>query len=70
MTDPRLTRRESEVLRCLLCGAAEKAGASELGISPQTVHGHVKSIYAAHRVSSRAELMAKCLSGPAQRLTG
>jgi len=65
---PRLTPRESEVLRCLLTGAAEKAVASDLGISPQTVHGHVKSIYAAYGVSSRAELLARCLTGAAQRV--
>jgi DNA-binding CsgD family transcriptional regulator len=60
---PRLTRRESDVLRCLLSGAAEKAVAAELGISAQTVHTHVKSIYAAYGVSSRAELLVRCLGG-------
>jgi len=61
---PRLTRRESDVLRCLLAGAAEKEVAAELGISAQTVHSHVKSIYAAYRVSSRAELLVRCLGLP------
>jgi len=45
-----------------LTGAAEKAVAAELGISPQTVHGHVKAIFAAYGVQSRAELLVKCLS--------
>jgi DNA-binding CsgD family transcriptional regulator len=61
---PRLTPRESDVLRCLLAGAAEKAVAADLGISPQTVHTHVKSIYSAYGVSSRAELLAHCLTAP------
>jgi len=58
---PPLTPRQRDVLRCLLAGAAEKAVAGELGISQQTVHTHVKSIYAAYRVQSRAELLVKCL---------
>ena len=61
---PHLTPRERDVLRCLLTGATEKAVAAELGISALTVHGHVKSIYAAYRVSSRAELLVRCLGAP------
>ncbi len=61
---PLLTQRQRDVLRCLLAGAAEKAVAAELGISQQTVHTHVKSIYLAYRVQSRAELLVKCLAGP------
>ena len=57
----RLTRRERRPAG-LLTGAAEKAVAAELGISPQTVHGHVKAIFAACGVQSRAELLVKCLS--------
>jgi DNA-binding NarL/FixJ family response regulator len=59
---PPLTRGQRDVLRCLLAGAAEKAVAAELGISQQTVHTHVKSIYLAYRVQSRA--VVKCLAGP------
>ena len=36
--------------------------ASDLAISQHTVHSHVKSIYKAHRVSSRAALLVLCLS--------
>ena len=63
---PTLTPRQNDVLRCLLAGAAEKAVAAELDISQQTVHTHVKSIYAAYRVQSRAELLARCLSPTSQ----
>jgi DNA-binding NarL/FixJ family response regulator len=60
--EARLTRRESQVLGCLLRGASEKEVASDLAISQHTVHSHVKSIYKAHRVSSRAALLVRCLS--------
>jgi DNA-binding CsgD family transcriptional regulator len=59
----RLTTREREVRDRLLTGATEKAVAAALGISRETVHGYVKAIYAAHGVSSRAELLVKCLGG-------
>ena len=59
--EPRLTPRERDVLQGLLQGASEKQVAAELGISPQTVHGRVKSIYMAYGVSSRSELLVKCL---------
>ena len=49
------------MLRGLLQGASEKQVAAELGISPQTVHGRVKSIYLAYGVTSRSELLVKCL---------
>jgi DNA-binding CsgD family transcriptional regulator len=58
--EPRLTPRERDVLRGLLQGASEKQVAGELGISPQTVHGRVKSIYLAYGVTSRSELLVKC----------
>src|SRR5262249_42643310 len=61
---PRLTPRERDVLRCLLAGAAGEEVAAELGLRPQTVHGHVKSIYSAYDVSSRAELVVRCFGVP------
>jgi len=59
--DPRLTPRERDVLDALLRGSSEKQVAAELGMSPQTVHGRVKSIYLAYGVTSRSELLVKCL---------
>lgn len=64
---PRLSARERDVLRHLLTGATEKAVAAALGISRETVHGYVKAIYAAHGVSSRAELLVQCLGAPSKR---
>ncbi|HZW87613.1 MAG TPA: LuxR C-terminal-related transcriptional regulator [Myxococcaceae bacterium] len=60
--EPRLTPRERNVLDALLRGSSEKQVAAELGMSPQTVHGRVKSIYLAYGVSSRSELLVKCLA--------
>jgi DNA-binding CsgD family transcriptional regulator len=60
--DPTLTPRQRDVLHWLLAGAGEKQAAAELGISQQTLHAHVKSIYATYGVSSRAELLVRCLT--------
>jgi DNA-binding NarL/FixJ family response regulator len=53
-----LSEAQSRVLRLLLAGHAEKKIAEELKLSPHTVHTHVKNIYRALGVRSRAELMA------------
>ena len=51
-----------ETLQHLLAGDSEKEVAAKLNLSPHTVHIHVKKLYKRLDVSSRAELMAKCLS--------
>jgi PAS domain S-box-containing protein len=56
-----LTQRQRDVLQHLLAGLADKAIASELRISPHTVHNHVKALYRTFGVSSRPELFARCL---------
>lgn len=56
-----LPPRRRAVLESLLRGKSEKEVARELGISAHTVHVHVKAIYKSAAVSSRAELLAKCL---------
>jgi DNA-binding NarL/FixJ family response regulator len=65
---PPLTPRERQVLGCLLTGASEKEVAALLSISQQTVHAHVKSLYRAYSVSSRAQLMARCLADAVRAL--
>lgn len=62
---PHLPPRGREVLNHLLGGAREKEIADALAISRETVHGYVKAIYTAYGVSSRAELLARCL-GPSR----
>jgi DNA-binding CsgD family transcriptional regulator len=46
------------VLHGLVRGQAPKMTARMLGISPQTVRNHMKSVYTKLGVSSRAELFA------------
>lgn len=53
-----LTRRERQVLAHLLTGISEKQVASQLNLSPGTVHKYVTQIYRHFGVSTRAELMA------------
>jgi DNA-binding NarL/FixJ family response regulator len=54
-----LPRRQRQTLELLLAGDAEKQIAARLGISKNTVHVYVKSLYKRFGVSSRAELLAR-----------
>jgi two-component system NarL family response regulator len=54
-----LTAREKEVLRCLERGFSYKQTASELGISPHTVHAYIKSSYEKTNATCRDELLHK-----------
>jgi DNA-binding CsgD family transcriptional regulator len=56
------SRRERQVLEILLTGAAEKQVAGLLGVSPNTAHQYVKSIYRKLSVTSRPQLMAEVAS--------
>lgn len=56
-----LTRREKDILDCLSKGQVDKQIADALGISPWTVHGHVKNIFGKLRVHSRTEAVVKYL---------
>ena len=53
-----LSRRQRDVLHQLLRGMSEKEVARELGVSPHTVHTHVKRLYTEFNVTSRGELLA------------
>lgn len=59
--DPGISPRERQTLGHLLAGDSEKQVARKLGISPHTVHVHVKRLYRHFEVSSRGELLARCL---------
>jgi DNA-binding CsgD family transcriptional regulator len=61
-----LTRREQDTLGLLLTDASEKVMAARLGISPHTLHHHVKKLYRKLGVSSRAALMKRALSDDPQ----
>lgn len=60
---PKFPPRTQAVLTALLAGKSEKEVATQLEMSVHTVHVHVKAIYKKLDVTSRAELMAKCLAG-------
>ncbi|MEM1012972.1 MAG: LuxR C-terminal-related transcriptional regulator [Planctomycetota bacterium] len=60
-----LTPRPREVLDRLLAGDSEKEVARHLGISPHTVHDHVKLLYKTFDVASRGELLARFISDDA-----
>ena len=55
---PRLTRRETEVLRLLIQGRRQKEIAAELVISQKTVATHIQNLLGKFGVHSRAELLA------------
>lgn len=57
-----LTPREHEILDCVSKGYVDKEIAARLGISPWTVHGHLKNIYDKLRVRTRTEAVVKYLS--------
>lgn len=56
-----LTRREQEILSCIVSGLTNDKIASELYISTQTVRNHIKNIYEKLHVHSKAQVVAKAL---------
>jgi len=56
-----LTRREQEILTCIVSGLTNDKIASELFISTQTVRNHIKNIYEKLHVHSKAQVVAKAL---------
>lgn len=65
-----LTGREQEVTRLLLTGMATAEIAREMYISPETLRGHVKSVFAKLGVCSRPELVARLSHEPQVRSVG
>jgi DNA-binding NarL/FixJ family response regulator len=59
--DPALGGRESEVLRLIAVGNSNRAVASRLGISEETVKTHLKSIFAKLRVSDRTHAVTEAI---------
>lgn len=57
-----LSPRLSQTLERLMAGDSEKQVAYNLGLSQHTVHGYIKTIYRHFGVSSRGELLARCLA--------
>ncbi|HEX6506143.1 MAG TPA: response regulator transcription factor, partial [Chloroflexota bacterium] len=59
-TEP-LTERESEILRMVVEGKANKVIASRLGLSEGTIKSHLRNIYRKLRVQTRAEAAAQAV---------
>lgn len=57
--DPRLTPRETDVMRALARGQTNREIASSLGMSEHTVKQHLKSVFGKLGVSSRVELVLR-----------
>ena len=62
-----LTPREREVTQLLLTGMSTRDVAQELWVTPETLRGHVKAIFAKMGVASRAELFARLSHEPPVR---
>ncbi|MCA9880624.1 MAG: hypothetical protein KC442_22665, partial [Thermomicrobiales bacterium] len=58
---PRISPRESDVLRLLVLGNSDREIAAALQISPRTVQTHVASLFAKFGVNSRVELTANAV---------
>jgi DNA-binding CsgD family transcriptional regulator len=57
-----LTRRQRQTLCLLMEGDSEKHLAHRLGLSPTTVHGYVRELYAYFHVTSRGQLLSYFLN--------
>ena len=55
---PNFTTVERQIIQLLADSHSEKEVAADLGLSPHTVHSHVKQIYRQLGISSRSELVA------------
>jgi DNA-binding CsgD family transcriptional regulator len=51
-----LSKRENEIIRCLLAGESYKTISEKLFISPATVQSHIKNIYRKLDIHSKYEL--------------
>jgi DNA-binding NarL/FixJ family response regulator len=56
-----LSKREKEILQCLVKGMSYKAIAETCFISVETVHSHIKNIYEKLHVHSMSEAVAKAI---------
>jgi DNA-binding CsgD family transcriptional regulator len=54
-------------LECLAAGLSEREVAARLGMSPHTVHDHVKRLYRHFQAHSRVQLLAQLTWGPSLR---
>jgi DNA-binding NarL/FixJ family response regulator len=62
-----LTRRESEIIACLVAGASNRDIADSLAVSENTIKTHLKSIFQKLNVRSRTQAMARVYGDPSFR---
>ncbi len=62
-----LTPRQQRVYDYFLLGHSEKEIAQALDLSVNTIHTHARAIYSIFAVSSRSELLARCVRSDAKR---
>ena len=58
---PRLSARQLEVLRYTANGMTSKEISAKMGITPDSVNGHLRAIFAHLNASSRTEALAKAM---------
>ncbi len=58
-----LSPREKQVIGALQAGMTERQAADALGLSPHTIHSHVKAVYHRMGVTSRAQLLSVWTAG-------
>lgn len=61
--DPKLSKREGDIVDCLVDGLSYKMIAGELDISIDTVRHHIRNIYRKLQVNCKAEVITKSLRG-------
>jgi DNA-binding CsgD family transcriptional regulator len=59
-----LTPAQRAVYDLLVGGLTEKDAAGQLGVSQETVHNHVRAVYAKLGVHSRSELLGGLVGTP------
>jgi DNA-binding NarL/FixJ family response regulator len=60
-TEPTLTGREQQIVRCMVDGRSNDEIGAALSISRKTVEGHLSRLFARVGVASRAELAARAV---------
>jgi DNA-binding NarL/FixJ family response regulator len=61
LSEPTLTTREQQIVRCIVDGRTNDEIGAKLSISKRTVEGHLSRLFARQGVASRAELASRAV---------
>ncbi len=61
LSEPTLTAREQQIVRCIVDGRTNDEIGAKLSISTKTVEGHLSRLFARQGVVSRAELASRAI---------